>query len=200
MGYLGNVVVFLADGFEEIEGLTVVDLLRRAGINVTTLSINTDNENDEEKRVVKGARGITVIADGYVTDKTADTVTKEADIVVLPGGMPGTLNLKADTRVRNSVTNMFNTDGKFVAAICAAPTVLADLGILEGKNATCYPGMEDQLTGAITKNDGTSVVVDGNVITSRGLGTAIDFSLKMIEILKDKDTADKIASSVVYAK
>ena len=188
-----KVLVLLADGFEEIEALTVVDLLRRAGIVVETLSIKEGGEAE----VVNGARGIPVIADGLFDAGQESEYLSSASTVVLPGGMPGTINLKEHQGVRKVVT-AFYEGGKYVAAICAAPTVLGDLGILEGKSATCYPGMEDGLNCANAVTDGQTVVVDGKVITSRGLGTAIDFSLKLIEILKDKATADKIGASVVY--
>ena len=188
-----KVLVLLADGFEEIEALTVVDLLRRAGIVVETLSIKEGGEAE----VVNGARGIPVIADGLFDAGQESEYLSSASTVVLPGGMPGTINLKEHQGVRKVVT-AFYENGKYVAAICAAPTVLGDLGILEGKSATCYPGMEDGLNCANAVTDGQTVVVDGKVITSRGLGTAIDFSLKLIEILKDKATADKIGASVVY--
>ena len=188
-----KVLVLLADGFEEIEALTVVDLLRRAGIVVETLSIKEGGEAE----VVNGARGIPVIADGLFDAGQESEYLSSASTVVLPGGMPGTINLKEHQGVRKVVT-AFYEGGKYVAAICAAPTVLGDLGILEGKSATCYPGMEDGLNCANAVTDGQTVVVDGKVITSRGLGTAIDFSLKLIEILKDKAIADKIGASVVY--
>lgn len=193
---MSKVMVLLAEGFEEIEALTVVDLLRRAGIEVETLSIK-DGGSAEENLVVTGARKIPVVADGLFDGSKESTYLGDFSTVVLPGGMPGTINLKEHQGVRKVVTAFYES-GKYVAAICAAPTVLGDLGILEGKSATCYPGMEEGLNCANAVTDGTTVVVDGKVITSRGLGTAIDFSLKLIEILKDKATADKIGASVVY--
>ena len=179
------IIEFLAPGFEETEAITPLDIARRAGCEIKTVGIGS--------KTVTGSHGISV---------TADYSEEELDIsqvsgVVLPGGMPGTLNLKEDKNVEKLVMDQYGK-GKYVAAICAAPTVFGSYGILEGKKATCYPGMEDGLIGATAVTDGTTVVVDSNVITSRGLGTAVDFSLKIIEILKDKATAEKTGISVVY--
>lgn len=181
---MSKVVVFLADGFEEIEGLTVVDMLRRAGITVITASIQSVKE-------VKGAHNITVLADELVEDVDY----KQVDMVVLPGGMPGTLHLGACKKVTDTVQEFFKA-GKEVAAICAAPSVLGDLGILQGKEATCYPGFEERLTGAKTTKD--PVVSDGNVTTSRGMGTAILFGAKLIEKLAGKEKAQEILDSIIY--
>lgn len=181
-----KVSLFLADGFEEIEGLTVVDLLRRAQIEVETISIMGKNQ-------ITGAHNIKVEADRLFEE--ADF--SDSNMLVLPGGMPGTLYLKEFEPLRQLLLE-FHQNEKAVAAICAAPTVFGDLGILKGKSAVCYPGMEDGLVGAEVKYD--NVVTDGNITTSRGLGTAIDFSLRLIEILLDKDTADKIGHAVVYKK
>ncbi|MBO5608831.1 MAG: DJ-1/PfpI family protein [Eubacterium sp.] len=177
--------IFLADGFEEVEGLTAVDLLRRAGIEVVMVSIKDDVN-------IKGARGINVVADTTISESLTD-----ADMVILPGGMPGTNYLKASDEVKNLV-NAYNDAGKYVAAICAAPTVFGEMGILQGKKATCYPGLEHGLLGAMLPGEDYSVVQDGNIITSRGVGTAIDFALKLIEVLIDKKKADEIAESIVY--
>ena len=180
------VYVFLAEGFEEIEALTVVDLGRRAGLDVQTVSITRD-------KTVTGARGIPV---------NTDTVLKKvewerADMLVLPGGMPGTRNLEACDELMSHVDEMAHS-GRRVSAICAAPTILGHRGILEGKRACCYPGLEGQLTGAAVCAD--SVSVDGNIITSRGVGTAIDFALAIITELISADKADEIAGAVVYRK
>lgn len=181
---MSKVVVFLADGFEEIEGLTVVDMLRRADITVVTASIQSTKE-------VKGAHNITVLADELVEDVDY----KQVDMVVLPGGMPGTLHLGGCKKVTDTVLEFFK-EGKEVAAICAAPSVLGDLGILQGKEATCYPGFEERLTGAKTVKD--PVVSDGNVTTSRGMGTAILFGAKLIEKLSGKKKAQEILDSIIY--
>ena len=191
-----KVCVLLADGFEEIEGLTVVDLLRRAKIYVDTVSIMDDY-------IVHGAHGINV-----QTEDLFDEVDfEEFDMVVLPGGMPGTLNLGADTTVTKTinlkehdgvryVVKQYAKEGRFVGAICAAPTILKSLGLLEGRRATCYPGVEDEMENVILTE--TAVVVDDNIITSQGVGTAIDFALKLIEVLDGEEKAKEIAESIVF--
>ena len=175
----------MADGCEEIEGLTVVDILRRAGVPVDMVSIGIDTR-------VTGSHGI-----AFEADITAQMVDWSAyGGIILPGGMPGTLNLKKNEYVRAAVRE-YDKEGKLVAAICAAPTVLADCGVLNGRSATCYPGMENQLTGANVSTD--SVVLDGHIITSRGVGTAIPFALAIVAYLTDRKTADELARSIVYA-
>ena len=169
-----KVCVLLADGFEEIEGLTVVDLLRRAKIYVDTISIMDDY-------IVHGAHGINVQTEDLFDEVDFD----EFDMVVLPGGMPGTLNLKNHAK-----------EGRYVGAICAAPTILKSLGVLEGRRATCYPGVEDEMEDVVLTE--TAVVVDENIITSQGVGTAIDFGLKLIEILDGEEKAKEIADSIVF--
>ena len=179
-----QVCVFLADGFEEIEGLTVVDLLRRAGIEVTTVSIT-------DSKTIHGAHGIDVLADKLFEEADFE----KQDMLVLPGGMPGTLNLGAHEGVKEELEKAF-LSGKFLAAICAAPSVLGKYGFLKGKRATSYPGFEEQLVGAECVLE--PVVVDGKVITSRGMGTAIPFSLALIGQLLDADTAVKIGKAIIY--
>ena len=181
-----KVYIFLADGFEDIEGLTVVDLLRRAGIDIKTVSI-------KETTQIQTSHGITML-----TDTTfAETDFADADMLVLPGGMPGTLNLM-DSELVNQVIKKFQAEGKIVAAICAAPSVLGAAGVLEGRHATCHPGFESKLTGAITCED--AVVVDGNIITSRGMGTGIEFSLALLDCLTDYDeeVAAQVKKGIVY--
>lgn len=179
------VYVFLANGFEEIEALTPVDLLRRAEIETKTVSISDELQ-------VMGARRISVNADITLKDVDWDV----ADAVILPGGMPGTKNLAACGELMNHVKECAKA-GICVAAICAAPALtLGENGILAGKKATCYPGMDEHLKGA--EHVLQEVVTDGNIITSRGMGTAIAFSLAIIEKLADKETADRIGNSVVY--
>ncbi|WP_099470003.1 DJ-1 family glyoxalase III [Konateibacter massiliensis] len=179
-----KVGIFLADGFEEIEGLTVVDLLRRAGIDTDTVSISKTKE-------VTGAHNIVVMAD-KLYEETAD---REYDMLILPGGMPGTKNLGAKEALVERLKRYARED-KNIAAICAAPSVLGDNGILKGKKATCYPGFEERLTGAAVSYD--NVVTDGNIITSRGMGTAMDFGFAIIEKLINKETALKIKASICY--
>lgn len=179
-----KVCVFLADGFEEIEGLTVVDLLRRAEVEVATVSI-------QETLSVHGAHGIQVQADVMCDEYRY----QDADMIVLPGGMPGTLHLRDHAVVKN-VISQFDEAKKYIGAICAAPTVLGGAGLLKGRKAVCYPGMEDGLVGAEVLKE--NVVVDGHIITSRGLGTAIDFALQLIALLSGEEKAAEIETAIVY--
>lgn len=179
-----KVYVFLADGFEEIEGLTVVDLLRRAGAEVTTVSINGTKN-------VCGSHDIRLEADALFEE----TDFSEAAILVLPGGMPGTKYLGAH-RALTELLVKTNEAGGGIAAICAAPSVLGDLGILKGKKAVCYPGFEERLTGAEVQT--CSVVTDGNVTTSRGMGTAIAFGLELVKRLFGEEKAENLAKAIVY--
>lgn len=176
----------MADGCEEIEGLTVVDLVRRAKLEITMISIS-------DKKEVTSSHGLTFLTDALASD----VAYEELDGIVLPGGMPGTLNLGADETV-NRVIRQFAAEGKLVAAICAAPSVLGAAGLLEGKRATCHPGFEEKLTGATTSGD--AVVVDGNIITSRGMGTAVDFGLEIIRFLTDDDAEvmEHVKKGIVY--
>lgn len=180
-----EVKVFLADGFEEIEGLTVVDVLRRAGVKVETVSVM------ESKKIV-GAHQIEVQADAMFDE--ADY--SDSDMLVLPGGMPGTLHLKEHRGLAELLVK-FNNEKKYITAICAAPSVLGGLGILEGKKACCYPSFEDALNTEYVVFD--SVAWDGNVITSRGMGTAIPFALKLTEVLCGRKKAEEIAESIIFA-
>ena len=167
--------IFMADGCEEIEGLTVVDLVRRAGIEIEMISVSGEKN-------VTGSHKI-----AFQTDVSkADADFASYDGIVLPGGMPGTTHLMEDDTV-NRVIKEFATSGKLVAAICAAPSVLGNAGLLEGKKATCYPGVESKLTGADFVTD--PVAKDGNIITSRGLGTAIEFAAEIVAYLIDVDAA-----------
>ena len=175
-----KVNVLLADGFEEIEALTVVDLLRRAQIYVDTVSIGDEYQ-------VHGAHGINVQAE----DLFEESDFSEADAIVLPGGMPGTANLKEHEGVRKVVTD-FAEGGKVVGA----PTVLSDLGLLKGKRIACYPSVESDIQGAVIVK--VPAVVDGNIVTSRGAGTAIDFALELITVLAGKERAVGIAESIIY--
>lgn len=178
------VYILLAEGFEEVEALTPVDLLRRADIETKLVGVTGET--------VCGARGISV-----VTDLGMDEIDlSSADMLVLPGGMPGTTNLYADNRVTDAVRTMADAD-KYVAAICAAPSIiLGGMGLLEGRKATCYPGMEDGMKGA--EEVKTTCVTDGKFITSCGVGGALDFACALITALAGREKADEIASSVVY--
>ena len=181
---MSKVYLFLATGNEEIEALTVVDLLRRAGICIETVSISDSLD-------VTGAHGIDVKADRLFKDVDFD----DASMLVLPGGNPGYKNLGAFEPLMKLVTDFIHA-GKYVAAICGAPTVLGKRNLLQGYTACCYPDMEDALLGATVSYD--RVCVDRNLITSRGMGTAIDFSLEIIRILVNQETADKLATGIVY--
>ena len=176
--------VFLADGFEEIEGLTVVDILRRAGVETRTVSIT-------ERRLVTGSHQIPVTADSCIKE----TDFSEAELLVLPGGMPGTRYL-GECRPLTELLLQFFREGRKVAAICAAPSVLGDLGFLKGKKAVCYPGFESRLTGAEVL--AVPVVTDGHITTSRGMGTAIAFALELTKRLKDEETAKQVGRSIIY--
>ena len=182
---MSKVYVFLAEGFEEIEGLTVVDLLRRAKIETEMVPIM-------ETKQVKGSHGIEVTADCLFADRDY----ADASVLVLPGGMPGTLNLGNHEGLCELLKKHYGEE-KMIAAICAAPSVFGQLGFLNGRIATCYPGFESKLEGAIILS--TKVAVDGNVTTSKGLGTAIDFSLKLIEQLTDLNTAMEISEGIMYS-
>ena len=180
-----KVLVFLADGFEECEGLLVVDILRRAGMEVTTASVMG-------RRQVTSTHNIVLFADVLAED--ADILSYDA--VVLPGGIPGTPNLAACSVVTDACVQ-FAEQGKIVAAICAAPSILGSLGLLRGKRATVYPGMEKTLAGATPVRD-EEVVVDGNLITSRSMGTASPFALTIAAQLTDLQSAKALAESICY--
>lgn len=177
--------VFFATGFEEIEALTVIDLLRRAGIDVSMISI--DNE-----KTVTGGHGIEVSMDNAYKDTDIDSL----DAIVLPGGNPGFKNLEKCELLKGKTIEFSKNEDKLVAAICGAPSVLGHWGVLEGKKATVYPGMDEELLGAAVSHD--TVVTDGNIITSRGMGTAIDFSLAIVEYYKGKEAAESLAKAIVY--
>lgn len=181
---MAKVYIFLADGYEEIEGLTVVDLLRRANIETVMVSITGDI-------FVTGSHHITTKAD--ILFENADFT--DADMLVLPGGMPGTNYLKAHEGL-DLLLRQFYANGKQLAAICAAPGVLGSKGLLKGKKATCYPGHEASLIGADLMD--FAVVEDDNIITSKGLGTAIDFSLSIIRRITGSKEAVRIADSIQY--
>ena len=178
--------VFLADGFEEVEALTQVDLLRRAGVDVKMISVTGEKQ-------VFGAHRIAVHSDATI-EQMAMSLDK-ADMLVLPGGMLGTLGLK-NHKGLESLLRRYYRKGLWLAAICAAPTIFGEFGFLEGRKACCYPGMVDVLKGAEVSYD--PVCVDGHIITSRGVGTALTFALEMIAQLLGREKADEIAKSIVY--
>lgn len=178
------IYVHLADGFEEIEALTIVDLLRRAGLETQTVSITGS-------RRVMGTHDVPVEADILFEE----TDYENCEMIVLPGGMPGAANLESHEGLTKHI-RCFAENGKYLAAICAAPMVFGSLGILEGKKATIYPGMEGRLKGAQSQKD--PVVADGNILTSRGPATAMPFAIKLVETLKGKKAADELASDLLW--
>ena len=178
-----KIFVFLAEGFEEIEAITTIDLLRRAGAEVTTVAVNAS-------ATVKGTHGIPVVADKLI----GDILTTSADAYVLPGGLPGVTNLAADKSLKTLLKSAYQED-KWLAAICAAPSILGGLGILSGKAATCYPSFEPTLEGATPLDE--AVVVSGRVITGRSAGVTIDFALAIIKELIGQEAADSVAQTII---
>ena len=176
---MSNVLVPLAQGCEELEAVTIIDLLRRAEINVVTASL--DNEP------VHASRGTVLIADKSLDE----ALQEEFDMVVLPGGLPGADHLNKDPRIQQLLKQMASSN-KFTAAICAAPKGLATAGILSGKRATSYPGTLENLALEDTSIENIPVVVDGKVVTSRGPGTAMDFALELIELLSGKEARQAV--------
>ena len=183
-GIMKKTGVFLAEGFEEIEGLTVVDILRRAGIETDMVSVM-------DQRTVMGSHQIPVVMDKLLSEVDFGSV----DVLILPGGLGGTKNLEANEALMEQV-DAFAGNGKMVCAICAAPSILGHRGILKGKKAIAYPGFEDQLTGAQVVDE--PAVRDGNIITGRGMGCSIPFALEILKYLTDEETAKEMAEKIVY--
>ncbi len=177
------VYAFLAAGLEEVECLGVVDILRRGGVEVKLVSVTGE-------MLVTGSHHITIQADALIEDVDFT----QAEMLFLPGGVPGTPNLAA-CEILCEQLKAFGAEGKGLAAICAAPSVLGQLGLLEGKHAACYPGWEDQLTGAVV---GKGVVTDGNVTTAEGLGYALDLGLELVRRLKGAELAQSIQDAIRY--
>ncbi len=189
---MGNRVVylFLADGFEEIEALTPVDLLRRAGVPVTTVGVTG--------KTVVGSHGISVLAD--VTGDEAAQMLADGQfpaMVILPGGMPGAANLDESPIVDAFIKTASETDG-YIAAICAAPMILGKRGLLREKKAVCYPGFEEYLTGADIRGEGCTCAWDGKIITGQAMGAATEFALTLVEALKGESTAEKLRAAILY--
>ncbi len=179
---MAHLITLLADGFEEVEAITVIDLLRRADISVTTVAL--------KKQDVNGAHGIVVGA-----ETTIKHLPSVYDGIILPGGATGTKNLADSPLVLEIVRDSFDK-GLLCAAICAAPSIFGKAGILHNIRATCYPGYEDQLVGALYIE--AAVVRDKNVVTSRGVGTAIAFALELITLVTDDVTADRVRGQILY--
>lgn len=179
-----NVCIFMATGFEEVEAITTIDLLRRGGVSVQLVSMM-------DSLLVTGGNGVTVQTDILFGDLNPS----QMDGFILPGGMGGVNNMIVREDLKELILEM-NEAGKTICAICAAPMILGAWGLLKGKVATCYPGMEEHLIGATPKTD--SVCVDGNIVTSRGVGTSIDFALQLISIFNDGETSAKVGKAIVY--
>ncbi len=175
------IAIMIADGFEEIEALTPVDILRRAGLDARTVAVGS--------KVAVGSHGIAVVC-----DMTADEVkTEELSAVIFPGGMPGSLNLDASPYSDKFIEAAKKNGGR-LAAICAAPLVLGRRGLLDGKRAICYPGFEDELKGAQIEN--APVVTDGNITTAIGMGAALPFSLELVRLILGEEKANEIAAAI----
>ncbi len=171
------IYMFLADGFEEIEALATLDIIRRAELDIKTVGIGSD--------VIQGSHAIKVFADMQIKDISTD----DMEMIILPGGIPGTLNLEAEPLLKTVVDYCARND-KFICAICAAPSILGHMNLLKGKNVTCYPGFDTQLNGA--NYTGENVSVDGKIITAKGAGVSIDFALKIVELFDSKEKANKL--------
>ncbi|MGN0401694.1 MAG: DJ-1 family glyoxalase III [Acetatifactor sp.] len=181
---MNRLAVFFAEGFEEIEALTVVDICRRGGLTIDMISVTGNLE-------VTSSHGVIIKTDRLFEE----SVLEEYDMLVLPGGMPGTVNLEAHEGLMRQVES-FYAAGKYIAAICAAPSIFGHKGFLKGRRACSYPTFESQLEGATVT--GGPVEISDHVITSRGMGTAIEFGLAILSVFSGKDKAEAIAKGIVY--
>lgn len=179
------ILVLLADGFEEIEALTSVDMLRRAGLDIRTVGMNG--------KIIAGSHKIPVICDIEPNEVELDKVS----LVILPGGMPGALNLDASP-FTDKIIAAVNKNGGRIAAICAAPLVLGRRGLLNGKQAVCYPGFENELTGAEIVNQ--SVVTDGNITTAKGMGAALLFAEELVSLICGEEVKNSLSSAIMEEK
>lgn len=176
------VYCFLADGFEEVEAIAPVDMLRRAGIEVKTVGVTGD--------IISSSHNIRVVPDIALADVVLD---EKLEAVILPGGLPGATNLEESAEVHKAI-DFACENGKYICAICAAPQILGHKGLLEGKEAIAYPGFEAGLKGAKISDE--YVVLDGNIITAKGAGVATEFGLKIVSVLAGEDTAEKIGKAI----
>ena len=176
------VYIFLADGFEEIEALAPADVLRRAEIDVKLCGVGGD--------VIRGSHGISVVCDSVIEEAV---LNERTEAVILPGGMPGTLNLEKSELVQLAVDFAVENE-RLVCAICAAPSILGHKGLLKGKNAISFPGFETELKGAVISEK--YVVKDGKFITAKGMGSAVEFGLEIVKALKGSEAAEKIRASL----
>ncbi len=181
---MSHVLVPLAQGCEELEAITITDLLVRAGISVTTCGL--------DERPVKASRGTTIIPDTNIND----VMTKTFDLIVLPGGLPGADHLRDNVQLQTLMKKQAD-ENKYLAAICAAPKALAQAGLLDGKTATSYPGVLDALDNKNISISTRAVEIDGKIVTSRGPGTAMDFALTLIELLEGKEKRDDVNRQLV---
>ncbi|TLX78392.1 DJ-1/PfpI family protein [Labilibacter sediminis] len=179
-----QVYIFLAEGFEEIEAITPIDVLRRADIQVTTVSITNNHK-------VNGAHNIPVIAD--ITYEKSDY--SDADLVILPGGMPGTINLNEHEALKQLLVKLAKSQ-KLIGAICAAPMILGELELLKGKQATCYPGFQKHLKSA--QYTASSSEVSDGIVTANGVGSALTFALELVSLIKGKKIASELATKMLY--
>ena len=181
---MAKVYAMIADGTEEVECLAVVDLLRRSKIDTVLVAAKEDRE-------VVTSHGIRIQADAAV----GEVDFSDADVIFLPGGMPGTNTLKAHEGLKNAICKA-NKQGRRIAAICAAPSILGEMGLLKGRTATCYPGFEDKLEGVSYTRQG--VITDGNITTARGLGYALDLGIELIRLLMGPQHAQMVKESIQY--
>lgn len=180
------IYVFLAQGFEETEAITPIDILRRCGKKVITVGIG-DN-------IITGSHGITVVAD---TEDKLIELNGDLEMIVLPGGMPGTINLETSETVQKAI-DYCTANGLYIGAICAAPSILGHKGLLKGKKAVCYTGFEQELTGAEVLDE--PAVIDGKIITARGAGAAVEFGLALAEVLTSKEKSEKMGEALLWTK
>ena len=180
-----SILIHFAEGFEEIEAITPVDVLRRAGFDVKMVSVTGNLD-------VKGTHDIVIHTDILIEDADYE----RADLIILPGGMPGSKNLDNHEGLKQKIMQHYEQD-KYIGAICAAPMVLGHLGILKGRKATCYPGFEEHLKRAYVTTE--KVEVSEKIITARGLGAALNFSLKLVELLAGKDKAKQLAEQMIVS-
>lgn len=180
------IYVFLAQGFEETEAITPIDILRRCGKEVITVGIG-DN-------IITGSHGITVVAD---TEDKLIEFNSDLEMIVLPGGMPGTINLAASEIVQKAI-DYCTVNDLYIGAICAAPSILGHKGLLKGKKATCYTGFEQELKGAEVFSD--PAIIDGKIITARGAGAAVEFGLALAEVLTSKEKSEKMGEALLWTK
>ncbi len=181
------VYLFLAEGFEECEALIPLDILRRANIEIKTIGVTG--------KTVKGSHNIPVVCDEII-----ENIAFSSDIsaIILPGGMPGTLNLKANEKLEGIILRA-NNNGLIIAAICAAPLILGNLGLLKGKSAICYPGFEDELIGAHISEK--NVATDGNIITAKGVGAAFDFGFEILNKLTNTpEKTNELKKTMIYGE